>query len=45
MVFKLVQSAAKTWRRLEGANQLPQLFEGVTCTDGGAVRATETRAA
>ena len=30
MVFKLVQAAAKTWRRLKGANQLPLIIEGVT---------------
>jgi transposase-like protein len=45
MVFKLVQAAAKTWRRLKGANQLPQVIEGVTFTDGVADRDTETRAA
>ena len=36
MVFKLVQAAAKTWRRLKGANQLPMVIEGVTLTDGDA---------
>jgi len=41
MVFKLVQAAAKTWRRLKGANQLPLVIEGVTFTDGVA----ENRAA
>lgn len=45
MVFKLVQAAAKTWRRLNGANQLPLLIEGITFTDGVAARDTETRAA
>jgi len=45
MVFKLVQAAAKTWRRLKGANQLPRVIEGVTFTDGVAARDTETRAA
>ena len=45
MVFKLVQAAAKTWRRLKGANQLPLVIEGVTFTDGVAARDTETRAA
>ena len=45
MVFKPVQSAAKTWRRLKGANQLPKVIAGVTFTDGVAPRATETRAA
>jgi putative transposase len=45
MVFKLVQAAAKTWRRLKGANQLPLVIEGVTFTDGVAKSATENRAA
>ena len=45
MVFKLVQAAAKTWRRLKGANQLPMVIEGVTFTDGVAQADTESRAA
>jgi transposase-like protein len=45
MVFKLVQAAAKTWRRLKGANQLPLVIEGVTFTDGVAQGAAENRAA
>lgn len=45
MVFKLVQAAAKTWRRLKGANQLPLVIEGVTFTDGVATNNTENRAA
>lgn len=45
MVFKLVQAAAKTWRRRKGANQLPLVIEGVTFTDGVAAGATENRAA
>jgi transposase-like protein len=45
MVFKLVQAAAKTWRRLKGANQLPLVIEGVTFTDGVAKSAAENRAA
>ena len=45
MVFKLVQAAARTWRRLKGSNQLPRVIEGVTFTDGVAARDTETRAA
>ena len=45
MVFKLVQAAAKTWRRLKGANRLPQVIEGVTFTDGVAARDAETHAA
>ena len=45
MVFKLVQTAAKTWRRLKRANQLPMIIEGVTFTDGVAANNTENRAA
>ena len=45
MVFKRVQAAAKTWRRLKGATQSSQLIEGVTFTEGVAARDTETRAA
>jgi hypothetical protein len=45
MVFKLVQAASKTWRRLKGANQLPRLIEGVTFRDGVAKADTENRAA
>lgn len=45
MVFKLVQAAATTWRRLKGANQLPLVIEGVTFTDGVAENDTENRAA
>jgi len=29
MVFKLVMAAAKTWRRLQGQNQLPKVIQGV----------------
>jgi hypothetical protein len=29
MVFKLVNAAAKTWRRLRGENQLPKVVQGV----------------
>ncbi len=34
MVFKLVQAAEKTWRRLDGHNQLPKLIQGVKFIDG-----------
>ena len=29
MVFKLVNAAAKTWRRLKGKNQLPKVVLGI----------------
>jgi hypothetical protein len=34
MVFKLVEAAQKSWRRLDGNNQLPKLILGVKFTDG-----------
>ncbi len=34
MVFKLVEAAHKSWRRLDGHNQLPKLIQGVRFTDG-----------
>jgi putative transposase len=34
MVFKLVTAAAKTWRKLNGQNQLPKVIQGITFRDG-----------
>jgi putative transposase len=34
MVFKLVDSAQKNWRKLDGHNQLPKIIQGVKFTDG-----------
>jgi putative transposase len=34
MVFKLVEGAQKTWRRLDGHNLLPKIIRGVKFTDG-----------
>ena len=34
MIFKLAQAAEKSWRRLDGHNQLPKVIEGVKFTDG-----------
>jgi transposase-like protein len=34
MVFKLIESAQKSWRRLNGPNQLPKLIQGVKFADG-----------
>ena len=39
MVFKLVDAAQKSWRRLDGHNQLPKLIQGVKFTDGIEVAA------
>jgi hypothetical protein len=34
MVFKLMMAASKSWRRLQGQNQLPKVVSGVTFRDG-----------
>lgn len=34
MIFKLAQVAEKSWRRLNGHNQLPKLIQGVKFVDG-----------
>jgi transposase-like protein len=34
MIFKLAQEAEKSWRRLDGHNQLPKVIQGVKFTDG-----------
>jgi putative transposase len=34
MVFKLVEGAQKSWRRLDGHNQLPKIIQGVKFNDG-----------
>ena len=45
MVFKLVMAAAKTWRRLQGENQLPKVVRGVTFRDGVEVIDAPTQSA
>ena len=40
MVFKLVEGAQKSWRRLDGHNQLPKIIQGVKFTDGLEVTAS-----
>ena len=34
MVFKLVEGAQKSWRRLQGHNKLPKIIDGVKFVDG-----------
>ena len=34
MIFKLAQAAEKSWRRLNGHNQLPKVIQGVKFVDG-----------
>ena len=45
MVFKLVEAAQKSWRRLDGHNQLPKLIHGVKFTDGIEVVRSQAQAA
>ena len=46
MVFKLICSASKTWRRLKGTNQLPKIIAGVRFQDGiEVIKLPETIAA
>ncbi len=45
MVFKLVMTAAKTWRRLKGENQLPKVVQGVTFRNGVEVTDTPAQSA
>jgi putative transposase len=39
MVFKLVEAAQKSWRRVDGHNQLPKSILGVKFADGLEVTA------
>jgi putative transposase len=41
MVFKLIDAASKTWRRLKGTNQLPKIIAGVRFADGIEVIPTQ----
>jgi putative transposase len=45
MVFKLAEAAEKSWRRLDGHNQLPKVISGVNFTDGIEVRSQAQAAA
>ena len=46
MVFKLIDAASKTWRRLKGTNQLPKVIAGVKFADGiEVISTTESHAA
>lgn len=45
MVFKLIKTAEKTWRRLDGKNQLPKVIIGVKFLDGCEVNTSDELAA
>jgi putative transposase len=34
MIFKLAEAAEKSWRRLNGPNQLPKIILGIKFTEG-----------
>jgi len=34
MVFKMIEAAQKSWRKLDGQNQLPKVIEGIKFNDG-----------
>jgi putative transposase len=45
MIFKLAEAAEKSWRRLDGHNQLPKVILGVRFTDGIEVVRSQVQAA
>jgi len=45
MIFKLAEAAEKSWRRLNGHNQLPKLILGVKFADGVEVVRSQAQAA
>jgi putative transposase len=45
MIFKLAEAAEKSWRRLDGHNQLPKVILGIKFTDGIEVVRSQAQAA
>ena len=45
MIYKLAEAAEKSWRRLDGHNQLPKVILGVRFTDGIEVVRSQAQAA
>ena len=45
MIFKLTEAAERSWRRLDGHNQLPKVILGVKFTDGIEVVRSQAQAA
>lgn len=45
MIFKIAQAAEKSWRRLDGQNQLPKVIRNVRFNDGMEVITKEVQAA
>ena len=45
MIFKLAEAAERSWRRLDGHNQLPKVVVGVKFADGLEVVRSQAQAA
>jgi len=45
MIFKLAEAAEKSWRRLNGHNQLSKIIHGIKFTDGMEVVRSQTQIA
>jgi len=45
MIFKIAEAAERSWRRLNGHNQLPKIILGVRFTDGIEVVRSQAQAA
>lgn len=45
MVFKLLESAEKKWKRLRGSNRVAEVVQGIDFVNGIAQVATEQRIA
>ena len=45
MIFKLIKNAEKSWRKLDGNNQLPKVILGVKFSDGLEVVCEQEKAA
>ncbi len=45
MIFKLAEAAEKSWRRLDGHNQLPKVILGIKFTDGIELVRSQAQAA
>ena len=45
MVYKIAKTAEKTWRQLNGSEQLGKLIEGIKFSDGEPIQDTEECAA
>ena len=45
MIFELAEAAERSWRRLDGHNQLPKVVVGVKFADGIEVVRSQAQAA